>query len=135
MHFAGSMTCFCFALPVMAPVGHALKHRWQPVHGSSAISYMVRSRHTPASQVFWSMCAWYSCRKYRNVDSTGFGADFPSSHSDPSCIPCASRSMRSRSPGRPRPARISSYTCSICFSPSRHGVHLPHDSSTRKFRK
>jgi hypothetical protein len=41
----------------------------------------------------------------------------------------------SRSSGRPSPRVIRSRIVSNCWVPSRHGVHLPHDSSAVNSRK
>ena len=38
MHLSWWMMCSFFTSPVIASTGHALKHRWQPLHSSGTIS-------------------------------------------------------------------------------------------------
>src|SRR5665811_989094 len=65
----------------------------------------------------------------------GLGALFPRAQSAASLDTSASCSRSSRSPSWPRPSVMFVMILSICLVPSRHGTHLPHDSSARKSRK
>src|SRR3989304_3509622 len=81
------------------------------------------------------MCASYSSLKYRNVQRNGLGAVLPKAHSEASLATSDSCSKSSMSPSFPFPLVILVRILSICLMPSRHGTHLPHDSSVRKLRK
>lgn len=69
------------------------------------------------------------------VVRTGFGADWPSPQKLASFTVAAISASRSMSPGFPLPAQMSSRIASICWVPSRQGVHFPHDSLLVKVRK
>jgi len=66
------------------------------------------------------------------VDSTGFGAVWPSPQSDVSAIIVPSRSSRSISAVSPSPRVMRVSISSIRLVPMRHGAHLPHDSCCTK---
>src|SRR5512139_3823043 len=99
-------------------------------HGDEMIAL-----HTAALHRFRLMCSSYSFLKWRIVLRTGLGAVPPKAHSEApmavSDISCSS----SMSPSFPFPFVILVRILSICLMPSRHGVHLPHDSSFSKLRK
>ncbi|MBA7658041.1 hypothetical protein ES703_65989 [subsurface metagenome] len=69
------------------------------------------------------------------VEMTGLGAVFPRLHSEVSLTVLAMESRSSMSSSRPLPSVIRVSISSICRVPSRHGVHLPHDSAWVKLRK
>src|SRR4030042_5548084 len=81
------------------------------------------------------MWASYSGRKYRRVVSTGLGAVLPSPPKAGPAPVSASSSKRSSCPRVPLPSVISVIISSIRSIPSRHGTHLPQDSSCKNFRK
>jgi hypothetical protein len=53
-------------------------------------------------------------------------------HAIPGLMLSLTSSSSSRSLGRPSPARIRYRICCSQVVPSRHGVHLPHDSWAKK---
>src|SRR5438067_11930856 len=70
----------------------------------------------------------YSSRYCFTVATTGLVAKSPSAQSTLPEISPDSESSRSRSAGAPRPASIRDRLLNSHDVPSRHGVHLPHDS-------
>src|SRR5512137_781011 len=129
------MTWGFFLSPEMAEGGHALVHIMHPVHIEASIANAVIARHTPAGHFLSWMWASYSARKFAIVLKTGFGADLPSPHSAEIRTFSASRAILSRSPSFPSPFVIFDTSAWSWKSPSRHGTHLPHDSSSRNSRK
>ena len=99
-------------------------------HGESC-----RAVQTPAAQRCSRMCCSYSRRKCLSVVSTGFGAVWPRPHRLASRTTWQSASSRSRSSSTPSPRQIFSSRLSICLVPTRHGGHLPQDSSQQNSRK
>ena len=82
MHFSRSISCFSYGVIAMASAGQCWAQIVQPMQ-SSVIEYLIRALHLPAGQ---RPCRWasYSSRKYRSVESTGFGAVLPR----PQRLPC-----------------------------------------------
>src|SRR4030042_1710708 len=74
-------------------------------------------------------------RKYLSAERTGFGAVFPNPQSEVSATTSARSSSSERLSPFPLPSVIPSKISPILFSPSRHGRHLPQDSSWRKWTK
>src|SRR4030042_200368 len=91
--------------------------------------------HTAALHRFRLICSSYSLLKWRIVLRTGLGAVPPKAHSEAPLAVSDSSSRSSMSPSLPFPLLILVRILSICLMPSRHGTHLPHDSSARKSRK
>src|SRR5919199_1743468 len=87
----------------------------EPHHGSKG--------HAPSS-----MWRWYSSRYCLTVATTGLVAKSPSAHRTLPLISEDNDRSRSRSAGTPRPCSIRDMTLNSQDVPSRHGVHLPHDS-------
>jgi hypothetical protein len=81
------------------------------------------------------MWARYSSRKWRRVETTGFGAVCPRPHRLVllSRSERCSRSSRSRRVASPRV--ILSSSPHICTVPARQGTHLPQDSSRQNSMK
>src|SRR5205814_1213531 len=79
--------------------------------------------HRPVEM--WSS---YSSRYCLTVATTGLVAKSPRAHRTLPLISLDSERSRSRSAGAPRPASIRDRTLNSQDVPSRHGVHLPHDS-------
>ena len=75
-------------------------------------------------------------RNRRTTDAIGAVTDGPSGqivvcfggHTSPGLMLSETSMRRSTSEGRPSPARIRARMRSSQVVPSRHGVHLPHDS-------
>src|SRR5262249_44837447 len=93
------------------------------VDGQQYRLYHGSNGHRPPS-----MCATYSPRYCLTVAVTGLVAKSPSAHSTLPLISPERESRRSRSPGTPRPCSIRVRILCSQEVPSRHGVHLPHDS-------
>lgn len=129
MHFSVSIQAGCFFCQAMASVGQALKQSPHFLQASASTSNFNNSTHLLAGHFFALIWASYSSRKYRRVDSTGFGAVCPSPHNAVSLITAESYSRASISPGTPCPSQILSSISSSRRVPSRQGVHLPHYSS------
>ena len=89
-------------------------------HGESA-----RSSHTPARQRFARMWSSNSWRKWRMVVSTGFGALWPSPHSEVSRTMRHSSSSVSRSSWVALPSVQRLRMRSALSRPTRHGTHFP----------
>src|SRR5262245_55398923 len=132
-HLARSMWCCTYGVTLIASVGHAWAHRVQPMQ-SSLIVYWMNAVHFLAGQRP-AMWASYSSRKYFSVESTGLGAVVPSPHRLPVLMKPDMSSSRCRSPARLLPTTRRSMMSSMRFVPTRHGVHLPHDSSCMNRRK
>ena len=85
----------------------------------------ARSSHTPARQRLATMWSSNSCRKWRRLVRTGFGALWPSPQSE------VSRTMRHSSSSAPMSSCVavpSVKPLSILRAlsrPTRHGTHLP----------
>ena len=62
---------------------------------------------------------------------TGIGVSPPIAHSEPSVISSHRSSSSTRFSSRSSPAMIWSITSTPRTEPTRHGVHLPHDSSAQ----
>ena len=82
----------------------------------------------PNGQPPWSMCAWNSSR---NLSRSSRPASRPRRRAGTGT--CRGSGRRRRAAGRARPASrvpssIARRICTIQRVPSRHGVHLPHDS-------
>ena len=69
------------------------------------------------------------------VDRIGFGAVWPSPHSEVFLMPAESFSSRSISSGRPCPFVIRSRISLSRLVPTRQGTHFPQDSSWVKWMK
>ena len=74
------------------------------------------------------MCASNSSRNFATIEATGIAIASPSTHRQLPMICSWTEAMMSRSIGvaSPDSTRCSIFT--VQFVPSRHGVHLPHDS-------
>ena len=68
----------CFFSQVTAPAGQALKQSPHFLHFSSLTRKRIRGTQERAGQRFSLMWASYSSRKWRIVERTGLGADWPS---------------------------------------------------------
>src|SRR5580765_502500 len=84
--------------------------------------------HAGNGQAWSSMCRSYSSRYCLTVATTGLVAKSPSAHSTLPEISLDRESSKSRSAGAPRPSSIRFRILNSHEVPSRHGVHLPHDS-------
>ena len=104
--------------------GHALEQR--------ALNIVEQ---TPASQYLSLMWASYSWRKWRMVESTGFGAVWPRPQSAVWLMDSPRAMRRSMSPSSPSPWQMRSTISSIRLVPTRHGGHLPQLSSCVNSRK
>src|SRR5512139_2180768 len=91
--------------------------------------------HTPAGHRCSLMWASYSERKYRSVESTGFGAVCPRPHREAFLIEVAHLWRLSMSESLPFPSQILVKVSSIFRVPTRQGGHLPQDSSWQKSMK
>src|SRR4051812_36924834 len=74
------------------------------------------------------MCSTYSSRNLLIVAVTGLVAKSPRAQSTLPPISLETESNRSRSSSRPPPSWIRTSVLCSHWVPSRHGVHLPHDS-------
>ena len=99
------------------------------------MTYVVRLRQLPVRHFLSKICSRYSSSKLASVDSTGFGAVLPRPHREEFWIILARERSSSMSPALPLPLVIRVRMSSIRVVPSRHGVHLPHDSLQMKFMK
>src|SRR6056297_242629 len=131
MHTSCSIV-YCVPTTLIASTGHTFTQRPQEVHLSWSILKVVSCLHTPAVQWELSMWSKYSSRKYRRVLRSGLAALFPRPHRllSATYVPNSSRVFKSSLCPWPEVIRLRIST--ICSSPSRQGVHFPHDSSTRK---
>src|SRR5439155_13009736 len=85
------------------------------------------SVHTPAAQCpAW--CSRTVSGKCLSKERTGLGAIWPRPHSEPNASTSFNSSMVSRASAAAVPVRMWSKRSSMRTVPSRHGVHLPHDS-------
>ena len=75
-----------------------------------------------------SMCASNSGRNFSIIEPIGIAIASPSTHRQLPMIRVWTEAMMSRSIGVASPASIRSSIFTVQFVPSRHGVHLPHDS-------
>src|SRR6187200_2261901 len=91
--------------------------------GGVEVIYQASKGHLPEV-----MCSSYSARYCLTVATTGLVAKSPRAHSTLPEISLESESSRSRSPGTPRPDSMRLRILNSQLVPSRHGVHLPHDS-------
>ena len=57
--------------PLIAETGQARWHLLQPLHRAGSISITLSCWQAPAGQRLSTMCASYSSRKLRIVDTTG----------------------------------------------------------------
>ena len=89
----------------------------------------------PASHRRRLMWLSYSWAKYRMVVATGFIALWPRPQRAVSLMWSLSSFKRAISSLFPSPSQIRSRIESAWESPSRQGVHLPHDSEVVNWRK
>ena len=75
-----------------------------------------------------SMWASNSARKCLIIDAIGIAMASPSTHRQLPMIWSQIEAMMSRSIGVASPLSMRSSIFTVQFVPSRHGVHLPHDS-------
>src|SRR5690606_5119232 len=75
---------------------------------------------------------WKSSPKWRTALRTGMGVSPPMAQSDPSVISSHRSSSSTRFFSRSWPGRMRSIVSTPRTAPTRHGVHLPHDSSAQK---
>ena len=87
--------------------------------------------HTPTGHFLPSICIFKSSRKYRRAFATGPDAVEPSPQTDAAFMAWLKRCNISTCSGVPLPEQIILRIWNICFVPSRHGEHRPHDSSTK----
>ena len=74
------------------------------------------------------MCCSNSSRNLAIIEPIGIAIASPSTHRQLPMMWSWTEAMMSRSIGVPRPDWMRSSTFTVQFVPSRHGVHLPHDS-------
>ena len=74
------------------------------------------------------MCASNSSRKSAIIEPIGIAIASPSTHRQLPMICSWTEAMMSRSIGVASPLWMRSSIFTVQFVPSRHGVHLPHDS-------
>src|SRR3954468_23112891 len=91
--------------------------------GGVSVIHQAGDGHAPCS-----MWVIYSSGNCLTVATTGLVAKSPSAHSTLPEISPDRDTSKSRSPGAPRPASIRFKILKSHEVPSRHGVHLPHDS-------
>ena len=88
-------------------------------HGASINAWQTPARHRRSR-----MCSSYSWRKYRSVVSAGFGAVWPSPHSEVVFTVAPSSVSVCKSASAPRPSVMRVRISKSCAVPSRHGDTL-----------
>src|SRR3712207_9282935 len=104
------------------------------MHSSGLMVYVSKALQRLERQVLSLTCSIYSSWKLSMVDNTGFGEVCPNPQRAVSLITRPNVESISRSFSFPFPSVILFNISSRRLFPMRHGVHLPHDSSTVKSR-
>ena len=123
IHVIWSIICVSFILPVIALVGHDLRHNVHPEHLSDEITYDM-SFFTIKSRHYFSFLYGLGIFHHRNIFKDvriGLGAVCPKPQKDASLIVYASCRSRSLSAILPLPSVISFNICSICLVPRSAG--------------
>src|ERR1051326_4110770 len=104
----------------------------EAVNGELDGIHRGRCHHVGYGHLWSLMCCSYSPLNCFTVATTGEVAKSPRAQSTFPEICPESESSSSRSPGTPRPASMRVRILNSHEVPSRHGVHLPHDSWRKK---